>query len=482
MYLVNGGKCNQSKFYPMKQRRAQIRDKLADAKYALKNNLVSQRRRGVVTNGTLSMETLLAQAQASNKAFQPENEPLENSELNMNGTFVQDSSRKTYMKELRKVVEHADVMLQILDARDPLGCRHKTLEDEIVGAGKKVVLVLNKIDLIPAAVLDMWVTYLKRDFPVIPFKSSTQRQGQHLSTRNVMNTTKKPTAAAMGTDALMQLLKNYCRTGTMKAAITVGVMGYPNVGKSSVINSLKRSKVARVSSTAGHTKVMQEIQLDAKVKLLDSPGIVFDSSSPEQLVLRNCLNIDQLTDPVPAVSVITSRCSHEQLQTLYKVRRCEPVTAFLADVAKSRGKLIQGGRPDLNAAAKIVLTDWNLGRIPFYTLPPTEEESILETQLVTTFDAPFLINDESTPLAPTQVLDVSNVMLNIPQPTCQLEMRVKSTATTVTAPTWNPTTAVAARRAAKATRKAKRRNKRQTISSDLEDHFCDALNEISFIK
>ncbi len=65
-------------------------------------------------------------------------------------------SRKAYVKELRKVVETADVLLQVLDARDPEGCRSKELEQEILGKGKKLLIVLNKIDLVPSENARCW--------------------------------------------------------------------------------------------------------------------------------------------------------------------------------------------------------------------------------------------------------------------------------------------------------------------------------------
>lgn len=74
---------------------------------------------------------------------------------------------------------------------------------------------------------------------------------------------------------MLQLLKHYARTGNIKTSITVGLIGFPNVGKSSVINSLCRVRAAKVGATPGVTKSAQEIHLDKRVKLLDTPGIVF---------------------------------------------------------------------------------------------------------------------------------------------------------------------------------------------------------------
>ena len=84
-------------------------------------------------------------------------------------------------------------------------------------------------------------------------------------------------STAIGTENLMNILKNYARVqgeAKTKQQITVGVVGFPNVGKSSLINSLKRCRAAAVGNTPGVTKSMQEINLDKNIVLIDSPGVV----------------------------------------------------------------------------------------------------------------------------------------------------------------------------------------------------------------
>lgn len=80
----------------------------------------------------------------------------------------------------------------------------------------------------------------------------------------------------------------------------MGVIGLPNVGKSSLINSLKRCRVVNVGATPGLTRSMQEVQLDKNVKLLDCPGVVMLKSKENDasITLRNCKRIEKLEDPI----------------------------------------------------------------------------------------------------------------------------------------------------------------------------------------
>lgn len=161
--------------------------------------------------------------------------------------------------------------------------------------------------MVPKENVEQWLKYLRNEYPAIAFKASTQNQRNNLSQSNVSTDAASVnmlnSSECLGADTLIKLLKNYCRNVNIKTSITVGIVGYPNVGKSSVINSLKRSKVCGVGSTPGFTKVAQQITLDKNIKLLDCPGIVFaqqgqDGQNAAEITLRNCVKVELLDDPI----------------------------------------------------------------------------------------------------------------------------------------------------------------------------------------
>uniref|UniRef100_A0A8C2ZEY6 G protein nucleolar 3 like n=1 Tax=Cyclopterus lumpus TaxID=8103 RepID=A0A8C2ZEY6_CYCLU len=309
------------------------------------------------------------------RAFDQKEMDMQSLEKNVN--FENENSRKTYYREFKKVVEASDVILEVLDARDPLGCRCPQVEQAVIQSGmnKKIVLVLNKIDLVSKEIVEKWIKYLRNEFPTVAFKASTQQQNKNLKRSNVPVTQATAellsTSACIGADCLMKLLANYCRNLDIKTAITVGVVGFPNVGKSSLINSLKRARACNVGATPGVTKCLQQVHLDKHIKLLDCPGIVMATSTTDAaMILRNCVKIEQLVDPLPPVEAILRRCNKAQIMEHYGVSDFHTALEFLAMLARRQGKLRKGGLPDSDKAAKSVLMDWTGGRISYFTHPP----------------------------------------------------------------------------------------------------------------
>lgn len=306
-----------------------------------------------------------------------------------------ESSRRAFDKVFKQVAQAADVILYVLDARDPEGTRSKDVEREIMTAesgSKRLILILNKIDLVPPAVLKGWLIHLRRYFPTLPLKASNGAPNAHSFDHKQL--TVKGTS-----ETLFKALKSYSQTSQLKRAISVGVIGYPNVGKSSVINALTarlnrgRSNACPTGAEAGVTTSLREVKLDSKLKLIDSPGIVFPNSSKAsskkkrendeaRLVLLNAVPPKQITDPIPAVNLLLKRLSttnetlFQKLLGLYGINSLFPMnggdttTDFLIQVARNRGRLGKGGVPNIASAAMAVITDWRDGRIQGWLEPP----------------------------------------------------------------------------------------------------------------
>jgi len=303
-------------------------------------------------------------------------------------TNVRDANKadrkQHYRRELNKLVEACDVVVEVLDARDPLGCRCKELETRVasmkaakVDSSKKLVFLMNKIDLIPPDVLSKWVRYLRREYPVIAFKASTQMQKRNLGRKNTYLKTMtenpdtyKTTSKCVGAEALLGLLKNYCRSLNKKTTITVGFVGYPNVGKSSIVNSLKRHRAVGTSATPGFTQNLQEVKLDKNIFLIDSPGVILNEGDDDaSLVLKNCVKLQDI-DSIETVCKIVSRINPVQLMEFYGIPAFNDGDGFLVEVAKAKGRMKTGGIPDTKVAARMVLQDWNQGKIKYYQEPP----------------------------------------------------------------------------------------------------------------
>jgi nuclear GTP-binding protein len=315
---------------------------------------------------------------------------------------VADNTRKAFFRDLRKVIETSDVLIQVLDARDPNACRCKELEKEITDRGKRVVLVMNKIDLVPQEATVAWLAHLRKDFPTVAFKAAqTSKSGGAKKPVHASTNAEDASAGVLGSaftvvgaERLLQLLKNYSRVSAdKKRQITVGVVGYPNVGKSSVINSLKRSAAVKVGATAGVTRHTQEVQLDSKLTLIDSPGVVFAGNQNDpSVILRNAANVETLDDPIGVVDALLARAPKGAVLRHFCVADFDSVAAFLVQIAKARGKFKKGGAANLEAAARVVLTDWTSGKLRYYCMPPkargVEDENAAlaqEAQVVTSY-------------------------------------------------------------------------------------------------
>lgn len=271
--------------------------------------------------------------------------------------FEKGTSKRLW-KELYKVLDSSDVVVQVLDARDPMGTRSAKLERELKTREKRhkhLIFVLNKCDLVPTWVTRRWVRILSRDYPTLAF---------HASITN-----------PFGKGSLIQLLRQFATLHQDKQQISVGFVGYPNVGKSSIINTLRKKKVCNVAPIPGETKVWQYITLFRRVFLIDCPGVVPPSGDSHlQCVLKGVVQVEKIEDPAQYVAGVLDVVKTEYLERNYGVAGWTDHVDFLTQLCRRTGKLLKGGEPDFNNMARKVLQDFQRGRLPYFVPPPFEED------------------------------------------------------------------------------------------------------------
>ncbi|KAL6887592.1 GTP-binding protein [Trichoderma longibrachiatum] len=265
---------------------------------------------------------------------------------------------KRIWNELYKVIDSSDVVIHVLDARDPVGTRCKSVEKYLKEEAphKHLIFVLNKCDLVPTSVAAAWVRHLSKEYPTLAF---------HASINN-----------SFGKGSLIQLLRQFSALHKDRKQISVGLIGGPNTGKSSIINTLSKKKVCTVAPIPGETKVWQYVSLMKRIYLIDCPGIVPPSSTdtPTDLVLRGVVRVEKVEHPEQYIDALLSRVKQHHMEKTYDVRGWSNATELLELLARKGGRLLRGGEPDLDGVAKMMLNDFMRGRIPWYTPAPKSTE------------------------------------------------------------------------------------------------------------
>jgi nuclear GTP-binding protein len=201
-----------------------------------------------------------------------------------------------------------------------------------------------------------WVRILSKEYPTLAFHSSITN--------------------SFGRGSLILLLRQFATLHADRKQISVGLIGHPNSGKSSVINTLRKKKVCNTAPIAGETKYWQFITLTRRIYCIDCPGIVPPSStdSDQDILLRGAVRVENVENPEQYIQAILNKVKTHHLERTYDVRGFKNSTEFLEQLARKGGRLLKGGEADLNGVAKMVINDFIRGKIPWFTPPPSSKE------------------------------------------------------------------------------------------------------------
>jgi nuclear GTP-binding protein len=269
--------------------------------------------------------------------------------------FLKGQSKRIW-GEFFKVVDCSDVILHVIDARNVPGTRCRMIESHIRDHAphKHLVFILNKIDLVPNWVAKRWMGELAKDRPTIAFHASMTQ--------------------AFGKGALISLLRQFGTLHQDKKQISVGVIGYPNVGKSSVINTLISKKSCKVAPIPGETKIWQYITLFKRIALIDCPGVVVDTAGDTETdsVLKGVVRAEKLETPEDYIEAIIAKVKREHINAQYKIedKTWSDANELMERIAIRCGRLGKGGDPCLRSAAVTIIMDYQRGRLPHFVPPP----------------------------------------------------------------------------------------------------------------
>ena len=242
-------------------------------------------------------------------------------------------NHKTTMKYL---IRKSDILLEILDARFPKESRIYYLEDKIKYLKKTLILVINKADLVPEDFVEMVKQFFQDKYPAVYISCKTRK----------------------GLRVLRSIIKDYSPN---KDKIFIGVFGYPNTGKSSIINALVGRHRAGVAPVPGFTRGIQLVKLSTKHYLIDSPGLV-NPKDFETMMLVGAIRPEKLETPERAVKILLDKIPKRFIKNTYGIE-FKDVNDFLDKLSK---KLNYKQQDAQRRAAIKVLYDWIQGKIRAY--------------------------------------------------------------------------------------------------------------------
>lgn len=400
-----------------------------------------------------------------------------------------------FWRQLWRVVERSDIVVQIVDARNPLLFRCEDLESYVkeVDSKKMNIILINKADFLTEEQRQIWAEYftniklkvaffsailavekeklkdiIEEDYSeneqnsdienddsdkslyTSEFASESEYESADDGSNNVNienekkvnckdnknnindlkilekktnkknieeNTEVKNSSELLSRDQLVLFFKTIYKGETYtKGITTIGLVGYPNVGKSSTINALLMNKKVSVSATPGKTKHFQTLFLDKDLLLCDCPGLVMPSfvCTKAEMIIHGILPIDQMKDHVPSITLLGTLIPRHIIEDLYGIMiplplegedSDRPPTAeeilnaygcmclsfeyviiyicifiyFFYYLLDSRGFMTQNGQPDNPRSARYLLKDFVNGRLLYCVAPPTIEQKKFHT-------------------------------------------------------------------------------------------------------
>ncbi len=269
-------------------------------------------------------------------------------------------------RQMQEDIKLVDVVLELLDARVPLASKNPDIDE--LAKGKAKVILLNKSDLAD-------------DKITVRFQKFYEQQGAFVCCVN--------SKGGMGVKKVMETVRDACREkierdrarGMINRPIRAMIVGIPNVGKSTFINSFAGKACAKTGNRPGVTKGKQWIRLNKELELLDTPGILWPKFENQRIGLHlamiGSINEDLLDQNELAIQLLEYITTNYpgSVMARYQLEECSDGEEMLRQIAEKRACKKKGGELDLEKMAGSVVDDFRGGRLGKVTLEVPEEES-----------------------------------------------------------------------------------------------------------
>ncbi|MBQ3516701.1 MAG: ribosome biogenesis GTPase YlqF [Lachnospiraceae bacterium] len=268
-------------------------------------------------------------------------------------------------RQMQEDIKLIDLVVEIVDARIPLSSRNPDIDE--LGKNKYRLILMNKADLADKQATDKWSAYFKEKGFYVVSLDARSKNGMKSITDIIMA-------------ACKEKIERDLKRGIKNRPVRAMVVGIPNVGKSTFINSYAGKACAKTGNKPGVTKGKQWIRLNKNVELLDTPGILWPKFEDQMVGLRlaligsikdEILNIDEL-----AVELMKylKQAYPGVLAERYNVEEVEDNVELLCAIAKSRNCLSKGNELDYSKAAVLLIDDFRTGKLGKLSLEFQPEE------------------------------------------------------------------------------------------------------------
>jgi ribosome biogenesis GTPase A len=249
------------------------------------------------------------------------------------------ASQKLLVKD---VIKKADVLLEVVDARFPEETRNSEIEKEMLRTKKPFIIVLNKCDLVPKDKLEKAKSRMAKAAPAV-FVSSKERFGTTMLRHKILEV-----------------------ANIRDRDILVGCIGYPNTGKSSVINGVAGRGKASTSAISGHTKGVQLVNAGSRIVFLDTPGVIpFDEHDEYIQGLLGIKDSTHLKDQIGVALKIIEKLVEEQkdvLESFYNISATDGNSYDILEIIGMQSNFLKKkGQVDETRTAIRIINDWQKG-------------------------------------------------------------------------------------------------------------------------